>query len=99
MALNLKTQQAETREQWLGTITQWEGRASQLARDSAFTYGCSKGCDNGGRRLCEASTPFSQASMCAEHIAVTNATIIQDYAESFGNACADVWWNLKQKQT
>jgi nitrogenase molybdenum-iron protein alpha chain len=78
MALNLKTPQAETREQRLGTITQWEGNASQLARDSAFTHGCSKGCNNGGRRLCEASTPFSQASMCAEHIAVTNATIIQD---------------------
>jgi nitrogenase molybdenum-iron protein alpha chain len=78
MALNLKVPQAETREQRLGTIIQWDGAASQLARDSAFTHGCQKGCDNGGRRLCEASTPFSQASMCAEQIAVTNATIIQE---------------------
>jgi nitrogenase molybdenum-iron protein alpha chain len=77
MALNLRTPQVETRDQRLGTITQWEGSAGQLARDSAFTYGCSKGCDNGGRRLCEQSSPFAQASMCAEHIAVTNATIIQ----------------------
>jgi nitrogenase molybdenum-iron protein alpha chain len=77
MALNLRVPQAETREQRLGTITQWEGNAAQLARDSAFTHGCNKGCSNGGRRLCEASTPFQQASMCAEHIAVTNATIIQ----------------------
>jgi nitrogenase molybdenum-iron protein alpha chain len=78
MAINLKTTQAETREQRLGTITHWEGSADQLARDSAFTHGCGKGCDNGGRRLCEQNTPFAQASMCAENIAVTNATIIQD---------------------
>jgi nitrogenase molybdenum-iron protein alpha chain len=78
MAINLRTPQVETREQRLGTITQWEGGADQLARDSAFTFGCAKGCDNGGRRLCEQSTPFSQASMCAEHIAVTNATVIQE---------------------
>lgn len=77
MALNLRTPQVETRDQRLGTITQWEGSADQLARDSAFTYGCSKGCNNGGRRLCEQTSPFSQASMCAEHIAVTNATIIR----------------------
>nr|WP_294501739.1 nitrogenase component 1 [uncultured Rhodopila sp.] len=78
MAINLKTTHAETREQRLGTITHWEGSADQLARDSAFTHGCEKGCDNGGRRLCEQNTPFAQASMCAENIAVTNATIIQD---------------------
>ncbi|HEY0328298.1 MAG TPA: nitrogenase component 1 [Rhodopseudomonas sp.] len=77
MALNLRLPQVETRDQRLGTITQWEGSARQLARDSAFTYGCSKGCEKGGRRLCEQSSPFAQASMCAEHIAVTNATIIQ----------------------
>jgi nitrogenase molybdenum-iron protein alpha chain len=78
MAINLRTTQAETREQRLGTITHWEGSAGQLARDSAHTYGCAKGCDNGGRRLCEQNTPFAQASMCAETIAVINATIIQD---------------------
>ena len=58
MAINLRTTQAETREQRLGTITQWEGNAAQLARDSAFTHGCGQGCDNGGRRLCEQNTPF-----------------------------------------
>jgi nitrogenase molybdenum-iron protein alpha chain len=78
MAINLRTTQAETREQRLGTITLWEGNADQLARDSAHTHGCGRGCDNGGQRLCEQSTPFAQASMCAEHIAVTNATIIQE---------------------
>jgi len=78
MTINLKTTEAETREQRLGTIVQWEGGAAQLARDSAFTYGCARGCNNGGRRLCEATTPFSQASVCAETLAVTNATTIQD---------------------
>ena len=82
MPINLRTTQAETREQRLGTITQWEGNAGQLARDSAFSHGCGGksggGCGNGGRKLCEQNSPFSQASMCAEVIAVTNATIIQD---------------------
>jgi nitrogenase molybdenum-iron protein alpha chain len=78
MAINLRTPQAETREQRLGTITQWEGRAQDLARDSAFTYGCGRDCGPGGRRLCELSSPYSQATMCAEQIAVTNATIIKD---------------------
>jgi nitrogenase molybdenum-iron protein alpha chain len=78
MAINLRTPQAETREQRLGTITQWEGGALELARDSAFTYGCGRDCGPGGRRLCELSSPYSQASMCAEQIAVTNATIIKD---------------------
>ncbi|MDR3516697.1 MAG: nitrogenase component 1 [Azospirillaceae bacterium] len=82
MPINLKIPEAETREQRLGTITQWEGSAAQLARDSAFSYGCAKGCvtggPEGGRRLCEQNSPFAQASMCAETIAVTNATIIQD---------------------
>jgi len=78
MAINLRTPQAETRDQRLGTITQWEGRAQDLARDSAFTYGCGRDCGPGGRRLCELSSPYSQATMCAEQIAVTNATIIKD---------------------
>jgi nitrogenase molybdenum-iron protein alpha chain len=78
MAINLRTPQAETRDQRLGTITQWEGSAEELARDSAFTYGCGRDCGPGGRRLCELSSPYSQASMCAEQIAVTNATIIKD---------------------
>ncbi len=78
MAINLRTPQAETRDQRLGTITQWEGGAAELARDSAFTYGCGRDCGPGGGRLCELSSPYSQASMCAEQIAVTNATIIKD---------------------
>lgn len=77
MPINLRTPEAETRDQRLGTITQWDGSAEQLAADSALTYGCGRA-RAGGRRLCEAATPFSQASMCAEHIAVTNATIIRD---------------------
>jgi nitrogenase molybdenum-iron protein alpha chain len=78
MPINLRTPQAETRDQRLGTITQWDGRASQLAKDSAFTFGCGRDCGPGGKRLCELNSPYSQASMCAEQIAVTNATIIKD---------------------
>lgn len=78
MSVKLRMPQAETRDQRLGTITRWEGTAAQLALDSAFTYGCAKGCNNGGRKLCERSSPYAQASMCAENIAVTNATVIQE---------------------
>ena len=78
MPINLRTPQAETRDQRLGTITQWDGPASQLAKDSAFTFGCGRDCGPGGKRLCELNSPYSQASMCAEQIAVTNATIIKD---------------------
>ena len=78
MPINLRTPAAETREQRLGTITQWDGSAAQLAKDSAFTFGCGRDCGPGGQRLCELSSPYSQASMCAEQIAVTNATIIRD---------------------
>ncbi|MBB4200923.1 hypothetical protein CCR94_17120 [Rhodoblastus sphagnicola] len=78
MPINLRTPQAETRDQHLGAITQWPGGAKELARNCAFTYGCCRDCGPGGRRLCELSSPYSQALMCAEQISVTNATIIKD---------------------
>jgi len=77
MGINLKTSVVEHRERRLGTIIRWDGSAAQLAQDSAFTFGTGTDCGRRGKRLCEASTPFSQASMCAECITVTNATLVQ----------------------
>jgi nitrogenase molybdenum-iron protein alpha chain len=80
MPINLRLPEAETRDQRLGTITRWEGSASDLARESAEAFpcgGCGAGSGKGPRkRLCELESPFEQASMCAEHIAVNNATVI-----------------------
>jgi nitrogenase molybdenum-iron protein alpha chain len=77
MAINLKTSVVENREQRLGTIIRWDGSASQLAQDSSFTFGTGTDCGRKGKRLCELDSPFTQASMCAECIAATNATLVQ----------------------
>ncbi len=77
MAINLDTAVVESRERRLGTIVRWDGSAAQLAQDSAFTYGTGTDCGRKGQRLCELDTPFTQASMCAECITVTNATLVQ----------------------
>jgi len=72
MAIDLNRVDVESREQRLGTLTRWEGSAAALTR----------ACAGAGRRgcgpTCREDGPFRQATMCAEHIAVTNATIIQD---------------------
>lgn len=77
MAINLKTPVVETREQRLGTIIRWEGKASELARDSEQGFRREHGCDGKGGQLCELESPFTQAAMCSECITVTHATVIQ----------------------
>lgn len=77
MAINLKTSFVENREQRLGTVISWDGSAAQLAQDSSFTFGTGTDCGRKGKRLCELESPFTQASMCAECITVTNATLVQ----------------------
>jgi nitrogenase molybdenum-iron protein alpha chain len=77
MTINLNTTVVETREQRLGTIIRWDGSAAQLAQDAAFTFGTGTDCGLKGQRLCEPDSPFTQASMCAECITVTNATLVQ----------------------
>lgn len=77
MAINLKSSVVENREQRLGTVVRWDGSAAQLVQDSAFTYDTGVDCGRKGQRLCEKESPFTQASMCVECIAVTNAAVIQ----------------------
>jgi len=76
MAINLKHPFVEAREQRLGTIIRWEGRASELAQASAQAHRRGEGCGN-GPRFCELEGPFTQAAMCSECIAVTHSTVIQ----------------------
>jgi len=76
MAIDLDRVDVESRDQRLGTLTRWEGNAARLVRDCAAA---GSGCGKRGRGpACRDDGPFRQATMCAEHIAVTNATIIQE---------------------
>lgn len=79
MAINLRSPSAETREQRLGTITSWDGPASRLAHESAFSRGdCGPGCGGKGQRICELESPFSQGSTCSEQIAESQASNVRD---------------------
>jgi nitrogenase molybdenum-iron protein alpha chain len=78
MSINLKTTEVANREQRLGTIIHWEGTASDLVLDSRCMYGPGEGCGQKGRKLCELDSPFTQASMCSECIAVIQAATIKN---------------------
>ncbi len=65
MGINLKTPVVESREQRLGSIVGWDGRASELAEASGYSRSCG-GCTPGGKRLCELDSPFSQGMSCSE---------------------------------
>ena len=47
MPINVKTPVAESREQRLGTIIAWEGKASALAKESDYARGCGAGRKSG----------------------------------------------------
>jgi nitrogenase molybdenum-iron protein alpha chain len=66
MKINLKTPVVESREQRLGTIIAWDGKASDLSQESAYARGCGEICSEKGRRLCEAKGPFTQGTSCSE---------------------------------
>lgn len=68
MKINLNTPQVDTREQRLGTIIAWDGKASELSEASRYTrgsYGSGSGC-----QLCDSHGPFTQASSCSEEMSV-----------------------------
>ena len=66
MPINLKTPVVESREQRLGTIIAWDGKASDLAKESAYARGGASGCGGKARRVCELRGPFTQGSVCSE---------------------------------
>lgn len=67
MAINLDTPVVESREQRLGTIIAWDGKASDLSQASNFSQACG-GCDSAGCKLCEMRGPFTQGSVCSEQM-------------------------------
>ncbi len=80
MAINLRTPTVETREQRLGTIIGWDGKASALAEESQFSKGCGS-CGGGrgkARRVCELEGPFTQGSVCSEMVVEAQLGNVRD---------------------
>ncbi|MCW2276598.1 nitrogenase component 1 [Heliophilum fasciatum] len=77
--INLDTTVVETREQRLGTIIAWDGKASELSHESAYARGgCESSCGQKGRRLCELHGPFTQGSVCSEQMVECQAGNVRD---------------------
>ena len=62
MKINLDTPVVVSREQRLGTLIAWAGKASAHSEASHGTDEC------GGCRLCEMRGPFTQGSVCSEQM-------------------------------
>lgn len=72
--INLDFVDVENREKRLGTITAWDGSASDLVKESNYQIRAlkkGKGCagEKGkGCKLCELKMPFNQQTMCSQSI-------------------------------
>ena len=79
MPINLKTAVVESREQRLGTIIGWDGKASDLSQESAYARGgCAAKCGQKARRICELRGPFTQGSVCSEQMVECQAGNVRD---------------------
>ncbi|MDF2877471.1 MAG: nitrogenase [Clostridia bacterium] len=77
--INLNTPVVESREQRLGTIIAWDGKASDLSKESAYARGgCGGQQDGNGCRLCEARGAFTQGSVCSEQMVECQAGNVRD---------------------
>lgn len=78
MKINLNTSVVESREQRLGTIIAWDGKAAELSRESAYARGCQNRCGERGRKVCELQGPFTQGSVCSEQMVECQAGNVRD---------------------
>jgi len=79
MPINLKTASVESREQRLGTIIAWDGKAADLSQESAYARGgCESSCGPKARRVCELQGPFTQGSVCSEMMVECQAGDVRD---------------------
>ncbi|AGK97005.1 nitrogenase component 1 [Clostridium pasteurianum] len=82
--INLDFVDVENREKRLGTITAWDGSASDLVKESnyqirALKKGKSCGGERGtGCKLCELKMPFNQQTMCSQSIVACQVGNIPD---------------------
>lgn len=75
--INLDIPEVESREQRLGTIIAWDGKASELSEQSSYER---RGCGGKGKqcRLCEIKGPFTQGSVCSEQMVECQAGNVRD---------------------
>lgn len=75
--INLDIPEVESREQRLGTIIAWDGKASELSEQSSYER---RGCSGKGKqcRLCEVKGPFTQGSVCSEQMVECQAGNVRD---------------------
>ncbi len=74
--INLDIPEVEPREQRLGTIIAWDGKASDLSEQSSYGH---RGCKEGKQcRLCEIKGPFTQGSVCSEQMVECQAGNVRD---------------------
>lgn len=105
--INLDMTTVENREMRLGTIIAWDGKASELVKESAYDLRREKksgGCGGrGGKacRLCELNSPLNQQTMCANAIVecqvgnLTDCILIQH--APIGCSADNPWFNLAFK--
>ncbi|MBC2580719.1 nitrogenase component 1 [Clostridium sp. DJ247] len=96
--INLNTPVVQSREQRLGTIIAWDGKASDLAQESVNARrGCGGGDGKKSCKLCEFRGPFTQGSVCSEQMVecqaghVRGAVLIQH--SPIGCAAGQVIYN------
>lgn len=77
LKINLNTTAVASREQRLGTIISWQGKASTLSEQSDYTKGRCGG-DGSGCKLCESKGPFTQGSACAAEMVECQAGQVRD---------------------
>jgi nitrogenase molybdenum-iron protein alpha chain len=75
--INLEEVTIGNREQRLGSIISWSGKASELSDLSGYSRGQCKG-KGPGCRLCEVKGPFSQGTGCSEQMIGCQAGNIRD---------------------
>ena len=102
--INLDMTECENREMRLGTITAWDGKASELYKASNYDLRSQKkqgGCGERACRLCEMSSPMNQQTMCANAIVecqignITDCILIQH--APIGCSADNSWFNLAFK--
>ncbi|BAH05989.1 nitrogenase component 1 [Clostridium kluyveri] len=100
--INLNLTEVENRETRLGTITAWDGSATELWRESNYELRSQRKHDGCGKqkacRLCELNSPLNQQTMCANAIVecqignITDCVLIQH--APIGCSADNPWFNL-----
>ena len=76
--INLAPTTVESREQRLGTIIGWDGKASKLVEESGYSARRCNGKKGEGCEICEIKGPFTQGSVCSEQMVECQAGNVRD---------------------